>query len=98
MVDYRVDKSHYSFSYQELREDYLRFKAMTDAAFVANLVKILHFACFVCFLKDIPTEAILSDKGVIHEFVHILNQETQIDALNNLAEIREKFNKICELA
>lgn len=96
-MDYLVEGSKYSLSYSALREDYLRYKAMPDADFAASAIKILHFSCIVCYLKEMPAQAVLIDKGIIHELVHLLDADTKPDALRELPGIREKFNKICEL-
>lgn len=97
-MEYIVDNSKYSYSYQKLREDYIRFRRMNDEEFLSHLLEILHFAVFVCYLKEIPTNAALCDKGVIHQLVHLLNEDTKEDALYELSSIRDTFNTICELA
>ncbi len=96
-MDYSVEGSKYSLSYSELREDYLRYKAMLDADFAASAIKILHFSCIVCYLKETSAQAVLIDKGIIHELVHLLDADTKPDALRDLPRIRETFNQICEL-
>lgn len=90
----------YVLRYQELREDYHRFRSMTDEEFVDNALDILHFCCIVGYLKELPTSAVLCDDGVIHELVHlvVLDKVGRDDALFALIEIRAKFNSIMELA
>lgn len=97
-MDYVIDGSTYSFSYDALREDYHRFKNMSDAEFAASVIDALHFACFVSHLKDFPACVVLSDKGVIHQLVHLLAKDTQSLVFQELVEIRETFNKVLELA
>ena len=97
-MEYLVGTSKYSFSYQDLKNDYIKYKSMNDADFTAHLIKILHFSCFVCYIKEIPTHAILCDTGLIHELIHLLDSNTKAHAKMNLDDIRNKFNTICELA
>lgn len=103
MLFYEVDGSRYALSYSSLREDYLNYRLMTDEDFMANLVKILHFAVFVCFVKEAPSYVVLSDKGVIHELVHLLEFRDQLDDPQEsfevrLDRIRDTFNRWCCLA
>ncbi len=70
-MEYVLDEGKkYHYSYQEMREEYLRFCRMTDDEFKDNIVAATHLACFICFLKEIPTYVCLSDTGIIHELVH----------------------------
>lgn len=80
----------FSLSYSSLREDYLRYTMMPDDEFLANVVDILHFACVVCFVKEVPTYRTLSDTGVIHELVHLL--PTASGTTTPLGEIRQQFD------
>lgn len=90
------EKKFYTFSYKDLRDKYRAIVDYTDAEFLANLPEILHFACFVAWVKDLPSEATLSDVGIVHELAHLLhlgeNEEVK------LRSIREKFNKYIKLA
>jgi len=98
-MDYITDNNaKYNFSYQELKNDYHRFKDMTDKQFVKNALDILHFCCFVSYLKELPTHAVLIDDGIIHELVHLLSDETKGLAMDRLDEIRNTFNLIMEIA
>ena len=95
-MEYIVNGKKYSLSYQELREWYYKIKEMEDVEFMQNLPKILHLACIICFLKEIPTHACLCDEGIVHELVHLLDgSET---SSYDLKSTRELFNEICELS
>ena len=96
-MEYLVGDKRFSFSYQGLFEDYVRYSRMNDAEFLENIVPILHFTCFVCYLKEIPTGCCLVDNGIIHQLVHLLQEETRPQALRELEDIRDTFNKVCEL-
>jgi hypothetical protein len=87
----------FNLSYGALKEDYLRFRDMTDEEFAASALEILHFCCVTAFLKEIPTNSILIDDGIIHELIHLLVEDTQQEALDRLPEIRETFNSLMEL-
>jgi hypothetical protein len=95
-MEYQVDGSTFVLNYQELRDDYFKFKNMSDADFMKSLVKALHFACIVLYLKEAGPEITVSDKAIIHELVHLLDipEEPLID----LQEIRKLFNEVLYLA
>lgn len=96
----------YGFSYQQLRDDYLRYTMMTDEEFYEDLLNILHFACFVCYVKEKQTQWVLADTGIVHELVHLLMEKqnrkdkkpdpTVTDT--SLEKIRDLFNYDCCLA
>lgn len=91
-------KQKYALSYQSLRNDYIRYRLMSDEDFMAHLKEILHFACIVCWLKE-RSEFALSDAGVIHGIAHLLgevNCDMSVSAL--LMEVRDVFNQECCLA
>lgn len=84
----------YGFSYEGLKQDYYKYRSMCDDDFLANLVDVLHFTVFICFVKETGNNA-LSDEGIVHELVHLL--DPKIKNLGDLPRIRELFNKVCEL-
>lgn len=96
----------YGFSYQQLRDDYLRYVMMSDDEFLGNLLDILHFAVFVCYVKEMSGQWILADTGIIHELVHLLMEERnqrerrkEIEVTTTpLDKIRDIFNRDCCLA
>jgi hypothetical protein len=45
----------------------------------------------MCWLKEIPSDECLADDGIIHELVHLLQENTIKHS--NLENIRKKFNK-----
>lgn len=89
-------KSQFNFSYVELKDLYLQYSTYTDEYFLKELPNILHFACFVSYLKELGTECTLSDVGIIHQLVHLISDPQ--DALPNLSEIREQFNELLKLS
>ncbi len=97
-MEYTIDGSRYSFNYQNRREDYFRYKEMADKEFVENALKALHFAMHICYVKQCGSESTISDKGVCHQLLHLLDPDCREHALGELAEIRETFNRVCELA
>jgi hypothetical protein len=93
----------YNFSYSSLREDYLRYTMMSDDQFVATVEHVLHFACIVCYVKEISGDRCLSDEGIVHELVHVLLERDKptadgSSALGRLEVIRSLFNRDCCLA
>lgn len=95
-MEYIVDGRKFVLSYTDLREDYYRFTSMTDEEFMKNIPVALHFACVVCFLKEVPTYVALSDKGIIHELVHLLHIPD--GNTTTLREIRDLFRDALKLA
>jgi len=102
-IEYKVEDCKgntcvYSFSYPEMKEHYYKFKTMSDEEFMNNLPDIIHFACFVCWLKG-TYEAwhACSDTGIIHELVHLLTIPLE-ESTTTLDTIREMFNERCLLA
>lgn len=95
-MTYLVGHKQYNFNYSDLVERFNQYTNTTDAEFMENLVEILHFSCFVCYLKGYEVETTLSDEGIIHRLVHLLHIPDE--PVINLQEIREQFNlliKIC---
>jgi hypothetical protein len=96
----------YGFSYQDLRDDYHRYTLMSDEAFLANLLDVLHFACFVCYVKEAQTQWVLADTGIVHELIHLLMEERNQRlgrhewevTTTSLDKIRDIFNRDCCLA
>jgi hypothetical protein len=97
-MEYLVGGHRYSFNYQNRREDFLKYKQMSDAEFVENAFSALHFAMHVCYVKDLGCEATISDKGVCHQLLHLLDGDCRAGVLAKLDEIRASFNTVCELA
>lgn len=98
MFIYLVENSQYSISYQNLRNDYLKYCLMSDEDFLKHLKDILHFACIVCWMKE-RSEAALRDDGVIHQLVHILGKvNCDMNEKELLSITRDIFNRECCLA
>lgn len=95
IYDYDNLPHKFSFSYRELKEDYLEIKEYSDEEFLENLPDILHTTVFICWLKEIPTSVCLSDYGVIHEITHLLTKTES--PFNSLDKIREIWNNQCRL-
>jgi len=96
-MKYLSDGLVYELSYKELRASYREFVAMDDETFVANAIKAVHLACIVSFLKELPIETVLSDTGIVHELIHLLDENSRPDALISLERIRKNFKEILEL-
>lgn len=96
MIEYVEDGHRYSFSYLEAKEHYHRICNYSDIEFQANVIEILHFACFICYFKEVGI-CVLSDRGLIHELVHLLHIKDE--PLNqSINELRTQFQTICKLA
>lgn len=97
MITYLIDNSQYSFNYTEVRDEYENVVNYSDEEFLLNIPKILHLSCFICFIKETPSYVCLSDKGIIHELVHILSIENYTN-WNKLHIIRNNFKETCRLS
>lgn len=91
---YLVGDKRFYFSYKELKERYLEYVDYTDEMFLVNIKEILHFVVFVSYLKEIDSKALLSDDGLIHELVHLLND---VETVENLKDIRYNFKDLMRL-
>lgn len=100
-MTYLVDDIKYHFSYPELETFYLQFKDLSDEEFLNSLTKIIHFCCFVSYLKELPNECTISDLGLIHELIHLklciedsFMPESKIELLK---KVRHQFNYLMQL-
>lgn len=93
-MEYRVNGKTYSLSYMELKDHYTTFCEMSDEEFKTKLSSAAHLACIICFLKEIPTSSCLSDEGIVHQLIHLMDTN---DPIINLQQIRELFKKDLEL-
>lgn len=88
---YKINNNDYLLDVTFLKDTYNDFMYMTDQEFIDNAPEALHFACYVCWLKNIPTKDVLSDEGLIHSLVHLLRKSTR--NFVNLKEIRKNFKE-----
>lgn len=95
MIEYIENGHKYAFSYSWLRADYEKFVAMSDEEFVENILDVLHCAIYICYIKEIETYRCLSDEGIVHQLIHILDPNIRSDI--DLQQVRESFKTVCEL-
>lgn len=95
-MEYLVEGKKYNLSYSELKDNYNVICLMGDSEFMNSLPEILHLACVICYLKEIPTYVCLSDEGIIHQLVHLLHIPD--DPIIDLVEIRKLFENQLKLA
>lgn len=88
-MEYIVDGSKYNLSYSDLKEKYTNISELSLDKFLLILPEVLHLTCIISFLKEIPSYITLSDKGLIHELIHLLHigDEPLVDA----EKIRQQF-------
>ena len=94
-IEYLVEGDKYSLSYSDLKEKYLELSNLDLGSFLKRLPEVLHLTCIISYLKEVPSSSTLSDKGLIHELVHLLHipDEPLVDA----EKIRQQFIKEMEL-
>lgn len=95
MLEYIIDGHKYNLSYNELRNEYIRFCYMADKEFKKNLPAALHLACVICWLKETPSTYCLGDRGIIHELAHELHIGR--DNTNTFQELRDLFKQTLKL-
>jgi hypothetical protein len=89
--EYKVGDRVFLFDINSLRSSFKEYKSFSDEEFIENIEDILHYAVFVCWIKEIPGDECLADDGIVHELVHCLKKNTRNHT--NLKLIRKKFNK-----
>lgn len=94
-ISYKVDGSTFSFNYDDYHDFYCKVLTEDIYYFYDNLVPILHLTCVVQFLFGDAKEA-LSDKGIIHELVHLMDLENE--PLIDAKDIRIKWIKDCYIS
>lgn len=87
--DYR-----FIFSYPALKKEYNRFVDMSDIDFLNNLASAAHLACYISYIKELPPEDTIGDKGIVHELIHLMD----MDKLYDVRAIREQFKELLKLA
>lgn len=97
-MDYIINNKKFSLNYQGLREDYYQFVNQTDSEFIdqKNLIKALHFACVVLYLKEASAEMTVGDEAIIHQLIHLL--DIPDEPVLNLQEIRSLFAEVLLLS
>ena len=95
LMEYVLDDKKFSFSYKQLKEQYLKFKEMSEEEFFSDIPRLLHFACFVGWIKELGNDCLISDVGIIHELVHLL--EKDVETVLTKEELRDKFLTLLEL-
>jgi len=95
-INYTLEGKAFTLRYQELKEHYVRFCEMSDEEFITNLHDALHIACIICFLKEVPTYVCLSDAGIVHELVHLLDKKYANEF--RIQEARKLFELTLKLA
>lgn len=94
-MEYTINNKRYSVSKSELQKEYQKVVAYNDTEFLENITRIVHLACIISFYKDLPNIETLSDEGIVHQLIHLIDIPNE--PLINLQEIRELFNKTMEL-
>lgn len=89
---YRVGETNYEYDPAKLMRTYELICDYSDEEFMDNLAKILHFSSFMCFVLNLSNIETLSDKGIIHELIHLLNDNTR--DYTDIKDVRKKFEDL----
>ena len=92
VIDIYENKHTYLLDYQDLKRHYESIISYSYYEFKKNLPKILHYSCFVGFLKNLPSEALLADECLIHELAHYIDNTIEFDEYQY-----EKIKKLFEI-
>ena len=95
-IKYLVDGTEYSLDYQDLKLTYDGIVSLNDEDFMQLLPQIAHLACIVSYFKGLGVQATISDKGIVHELIHLMVDPNE--PTNDLQEIRKSFNEKIKLA
>lgn len=85
-------KNEYGLSFEELEEEFVALVEMNDNNFFKNISRAIHFAVFICYIKQIPSYLCLADEGIIHELVHLL-QHGKRGGIKKFSSIRKQFKR-----
>jgi len=93
------EKGSYWFDLRALRQDYQKYSTMTPTQIKKNLAGLAHFACIVSYYKNVPSEHVIGDTGIVHEIVHLLHDPeiTPDEEKASLRNIRKKVKKYLSL-
>jgi hypothetical protein len=92
---YLSEGKEFIFHYQELKDKYNEFCEMDNDEFCKSSKDALHLAIIICYLKELPTSAVLGDTGIIHELTHLV---CGIELSKSIEELRNDFMEILKLA
>lgn len=84
------EKHSYSFDYQEFKNLFAKYSSYSDEEFRADLPNIIHYACFISWFKELRTDEVLGDTGVVHELVHLLCLDGDWEP--DFSDTRKMFN------
>lgn len=82
--DYFLDDMRYGFNLESLVNDYNRYSKMSQKEFEDNLPRILHFAVFVAFYKNLNSVETISDNGILHTLIHLLQFREELNRKGSL--------------
>jgi hypothetical protein len=89
---YKVGNKTFIYDICSLQMSYYKYLNMTDKEFLDEILNILHFAAYVCFIKNLETKDVLSDDGIVHQLIHLTQGNTR--KYVNLQEVRNNFKEI----
>lgn len=92
---YNVGDKEYNYDLKRLQYLYVKFINCSDQEFIENIADILHFACYVSWVKEIDAEELMGDQGLIHELVHLLKSSTR--QYVELESLRNNFEKLLHI-
>ncbi|QAX99826.1 hypothetical protein QE321_gp132 [Pseudomonas phage SPA01] len=91
------DDATYQLSYPDLKATYERLSKLDDSSFKASMPEVLHFCCFVAWIKEIPSSVLLGDRGLIHLIAHHIHEGAEDDGPQAFKSLRHQFNTLMKL-
>ena len=93
--EYKIKDKTFVYDHKSAVDSYRKYCEITDEEFIENILNILHFAVYICYIKNLKTEDVLSDTGIIHELVHLTKENTR--KFVDIKNIRKLFAKTLHL-
>tara|TARA_R100000951_G_scaffold47698_2_gene40689 strand:+ start:804 stop:1103 length:300 start_codon:yes stop_codon:yes gene_type:complete len=90
-TQYEIDNKKYVLDKKTLNYLFSKYINFSDDEFTEHIIDILHYATFICYKKNIPSQSCLSDTGIIHQLIHLAKKETR--KYENIDDIRIKFEE-----
>lgn len=94
-MQYLVNNKKYILSYQELKSKHNELCELPLNEFLNHIPRAIHLACIIGYLKELGDECMVSDEGIVHRLVHLLDKT--VDSEYEAKETFEQFKEILKL-
>lgn len=99
VTDYRGEMRNYGISYTELRDEHRELCSMSTPDWMTHLPRAIHLACVIGWFKELPNDATIGDRGIVHELVHLISATYEGAELQQvIRRVRKQFAEVLRLA